>query len=463
MARKTTPQRSIPRLSPTRRDFLKSAAGLGAAASVGAAFGFPTIVPSSALGLDGAIAPSNRLAIGVVGTGGRGVGDMHEFMEEPEVVVVALADVDQHHLPEAVHGVKSRYGDDHDVKTYHDFRELCNRKDIDIVQITTPDHWHAIAAVTALNSGKDVYCEKPLGNSIFESRAIVNAVNRNNRVLQVGSQERSNPRCRHACELVLNGRIGKLKTIRVHLPTNEPHHQQVRRVRTVPRPEAIPHGFDYDFWLGHTHQAPYTHWRTHFFWRFILDYGSGEMGDRGAHVIDIAQMGNGTDETGPIEVFGHGVQNKASLYNAFFDMNFTYKYANGVTLIGDAKEPRGIRFEGDPGKWIFVHIHGGDLEASNRKILEEEVGENEIRLGRTPNHKRNFLDAVKARRQPFASAEIGHRTATVCHLANIAMLTGRKLQWDPRAERITNDQPLNKYLDGIVPYFRPPWVKELLG
>jgi predicted dehydrogenase len=457
MARHCNPRQDRSKSSPSRRDFLRSAAGLGAAASLAGAFGFPTIIPSSALGKDGAVAASNRLALGVIGTGGRGVGDMSELMEEPETVVVGLCDVDQHHLAEPEHLVKRKYGENHDVKLTTDWRELCDRKDIDIVQVTTPDHWHALAAITALNAGKDVYCEKPLANSIYESRKIVDAVKKNDRILQVGSQERSNPKCRYAAELVLNGRIGKLHTIRVHLPTNEQHHKVVQGMKNVPPAEPVPEGFDFDRWLGHTRVVPYTHWRTHFFWRFVLDYGSGEMGDRGAHVIDIAQMGNGTDLTAPIEIRGHGDQNRRSLFDAFWNMNFTNKYANGVTLIGDAREPRGIGFEGDKG-WIFVHIHGGALEASNPKILQETIGENEINLGRTPNHKRNFLDAVKSRQQPFANAEVGHHTATCCHLNNIAMLTGKKIVWDPKAERITNDGSLNRYVKGIVPFFRPPYL-----
>ena len=438
-----------------RRTFLKQA---GAAAS--AAIAFPYIVPSSALGKDGAVAPSNRITMGWIGTGGQGRGLMGIFMGFKEAQVVAASDVDEHHLAEGIGQANEFYGNE-DCAGYRDFRELVARKDIDAVVVATPDHWHALASVAALDSGKDVYCEKPLANSVYESRKIADAVKRNNRVLQTGSMERSNPKCRYAAELVQNGRIGKLKQIMVHLPFTDGHLQKAKNQKENPPARPIPAGLDYDLWLGHTPKVDFIPERTHFMWRFNKSYGGGEMTDRGAHVIDIGQLVNGTDDTGPIEFEAKGVHNPDSIYNVFWDYNFKNTYANGVEMIGSTDEPRGIKFVGDKG-WIFVAIHGGDLSASDPKILEEKIGDKEIQLGRTTlpdgqsrGHRMQFLESIKSRQQPFADAEIGHRTSSICHINLIAMAVGRKLKWDPKAEQFIGDDEANKMLK---PVMRSPWV-----
>jgi hypothetical protein len=309
-----------------------------------------------------------------------------------------------------------------------------------------------LASVAALNAGKDVFCEKPLANSVGEGRAICEAVRKNNRVLQTGSHERSGPNARFACELVRSGKIGKLQTIRINLPCTDKHHLEIRQVTEVPPPEAIPEGFDYDFWLGHTPQVPYTPKRCHFFWRFILTYGGGEMTDRGAHVIDIGQLGASTDDTGPVEIQAIGIPS-TGLFNAFWDYHFINTYANGLRMIGEASGPRGLKFEGSDG-WIFVHIHGAKLEAEPASLLNEKPNSLQVQLGRTASHPRNFLDAVKSRKQPFAHAEAGHRTATICHLNNISMRLGRKLMWNPATEQIVGDEEANRLL---TPVMRAPW------
>jgi len=278
-------------------------------------------------------------------------------------------------------------------------------------------------------------------------------VKKNKRILQCGSQERSGGNSRYACELVRNGRIGKLHTIRINLPTDDGHHNEAKKLTGLPPEEKVPEGFDYDFWLGHTALAPYSPKRTHFWWRFNLAYGGGEMTDRGAHVIDIAQLGGGFDDTGPVEIEATGSRNAGSLYNTFWDYKFTGKYANGVTMIGESKGPRGLKFEGSDG-WIFVHIHGGMLEASSDALLKEKIRDDEIQLGRSPGHQRNFIDCVKSRKDPIATAEIGHRTASVCHLNNIALLLGRKLRWDPAKEQFIDDSEANAL---VTPKMRAPW------
>lgn len=435
--------------SPTlvsRRKFLKLG-GLAAAGSIG----FPALIPSSALGKDGTPAPSNRIAMGFIGTGGQGRNLLNQFMNQPEVQAVAVADVDRRHRAEAARMVNARY-ENQDCAAYLDFRELLARRDIDAVLIATPDHWHALAAVAAANAGKDIYCEKPLANSVAEGRAICDAVARNGRILQTGSQERSGDNARFACELVRNGRIGRLESVEINLPCNDGHHQQVIAMTEAPPPMPVPEELDYDFWLGPTAKAPYTERRCHFWWRFILAYGGGEMTDRGAHIIDLAQLGAGTDDTGPIEIEASGTRAQG-LYDAFMDYQFENRFANGVRLIGRNRGPRGLRFVGSEGS-IFIHIHGGRLEADPASLLEEKIGPDEIQLGRSPGHYRNFLDCVKSREQPLAHAEIGHRTGTLCHLNNIAMLVGRKLRWDPVSETIADDPEANALL---APRIRQPW------
>lgn len=431
----------------SRRGFLKQATAASAALA-----GFPYFVRSSALGKDGAVAPSNRIVFGAIGTGGQGRGNMHRFMGRPDCQIVAVCDVDANNREHARKEVNNHYKNE-DCKAYKDFRQLLERTDIDAVSIGTPDHWHALTSIAAAYAGKDIYCEKPLANSVAEGRAISDAARKNKRVLQTGSQERSGGRARYACELVLNGRIGKLHTIRINLPCDDGHHKEALEQNKKPHPEEpVPAHFDYDFWLGHTEVVPYTPRRCHFWWRFNLRYGGGEMTDRGAHVIDIGQLGNGTDETGPVHVEAKGKRDADALYNAFFEYEFVNTFANGVKMIGSSNGPRGLKFEGDEG-WIFVHIHGANLEASKESILKETIKESEINLGRTENHHANFVQAIRDRKQPFASAEIGHRTASICHLNNIAMITGKPFKWDPVKE--TSDQDEVNAL--LAPKMRAPW------
>jgi predicted dehydrogenase len=434
-----------PTSQPTRRQFLSQAAASTAGLAV------PLFVPASALGRAGKAAASERITLGVIGTGGRGRSLIGAFLSQKDAQVVAVCDVDAGHRKQGQELVRKRSGA-RDCAAYNDFRKLLEHKGLDAVVVSTPDHWHALAAVAAANAGKDVYCEKPLANSVGEGRAICEAVRKNKRVLQTGSHERSGGNARFACELVRNGRLGKLHTIRINLPCTDGHHRTARNTGKVTY-TAPPEGFDYDFWLGHTPKVPYTEKRCHFWWRFILAYGGGEMTDRGAHVIDLAQLGAGTDDTGPVEIEAKGVRGKSDLYDAFWDYQFTNTYASGVKMIGGTSGPRGVKFEGSDG-WVFIHVHGGKLEASAPELLKEKADGFKVKLGRSPGHQRNFLDGVKSREQPVAPAEAGHRTASVCHLNNIAMLLGRKLKWDPKAERFVGDDEANKLL---MPRMRAPW------
>ncbi|MBA7477878.1 Inositol 2-dehydrogenase/D-chiro-inositol 3-dehydrogenase [subsurface metagenome] len=291
-----------------RRSFLKTAAR---AAAGGLAF--PCLVGSSVLGSAGTVAPSNRIVMGCIGVGGQGTYNLKAFLGAVEQVwyvanapklskssvqVVAVCDVDTKHRNRAGDIVNKRYNN-RDCATYNDFRELLARDDIDAVTVCTPDHWHGVISIAAAKAGKDIYCEKPLTNTIAEGRAVCEAVKRYGRILQTGSHERSNDSVRFAAELVRNGYIGKLQTIRVNMP--------VEHGILPPQPVMpVPKGFDYDMWLGHTPWVAYTRKRCHGTFRYILDYSGGEMTDRGAHILDLAQLSNDADSSGPVELSGRG-------------------------------------------------------------------------------------------------------------------------------------------------------------
>ncbi|HPO30500.1 MAG TPA: Gfo/Idh/MocA family oxidoreductase [Candidatus Hydrogenedentes bacterium] len=429
-----------------RRDFLKRAAGAAVAAG-----GFPYIIPGRALGLDGAVAPSNRIVMASIGVGGQGTYDTMALVNIPDVQYVAVCDVDREHCAAAASKVtdfyasKSPDGKYEGITQYHDFREVLDRKDIDAVMIATPDHWHALISIAAARAGKDIYCEKPLANSIPEGRAVVDTVRRYGRVFQTGSHERSRDNARFACELVRNGRIGKLHTITVNMPIqNGPIPNQP--------PMPVPPHFDYDFWLGPAPDAPYTEKRCHFWFRYILDYSGGEITDRGAHIMDLAQLGNGTDDTTPIAVRGSGYFPSDGLFNTAMDYEFELEYANGVIMRGVCGGARGVRFEGDKG-WIFIHVHEGTLEADPPSLLKERIGPGELSLGRSRGHHVNFIECVKSRRDPMAPVEVGYHSATICHMVNIAMRLGKPLRWDPVKEQF-DDQAANRMMQ---PSMRAPW------
>jgi len=403
-------------------------------------------VPASVLGLGQTTAPSNRIVFGAIGVGGQGTHNMNVFLRNPGCRMIAVCDVDRAHRAAARDAVNGFHGDQ-GCAEYNDFRELLARDDIDAVTVCTPDHWHGTISVAAAKAGKDIYCEKPLANTIAEGRKVCDAVERYERVLQTGSHERSRSSARFACELVRNGRLGKLHTVRIQMPKDS-----YGPAGLLP-PMPIPEGFDYDMWLGPCPYEPYTEKRCHFFFRYILDYSGGEMTDRGAHVMDLAHLAMDMDASGPVEVWGEGEFPREGLYNTAFGYHFEFLYANGVHLIGSSDSPRGIKFEGTEG-WVFIHIHGGALEAEPASLLNEVIGPGEIHLGRSPGHHEDFLNAVKTRGTPMASAEVGQRTATICHLTNIAMLTGKRLKWDPVAERITNDEEANRMCRRPM---RAPW------
>jgi myo-inositol 2-dehydrogenase/D-chiro-inositol 1-dehydrogenase len=432
----------------TRRSFLKAAA-----ASVLA----PAIVPSTVFGRT---APGNTIQMGCIGVGRQGQGDMQELIYrglEVGARVVAVCDVDAHRMEDAQWLVDKIYSMELGKDTtkscaaYRDFRELLARKDIDGVLIVTPDHWHGPMAIAAAKAGKDIYLEKPLTYSITEGRKLVKAVRKNKRILQVGSQQRSSTYFLMACELVRNQRIGKLHTIHVWLPQDQGTGDA--------EPMPVPVNLDYDFWLGPKPQASFTEDRVHPQrsynrpgWLQVEEYSRGMITGWGSHMNDTAQWGNGTDDTGPVEI-----EAKAEFPDrGLFDVHTTFRaegmYANGVRLIMETGDPAGVRFEGDRG---FVFVRRGAIDPSDRELLREKIREDEIKLYRSTNHMKDFLECMRSRKDPVAPVEAGHRSNSICVITHIAMKLGRKLRWNPEAELFINDDEANRWLD--YPH-RKPWT-----
>lgn len=429
-------------LKVNRRNFLKSAT-----ASAAAVITVPTIIPQRAFGAN------ERLNVGLVGCGGRGNWLARHFSELGESVLISACDVDRSQLEQGVERINTFNGNK-ECKSYTDFRELLESGDIDAVIVATPDHWHGLASIAAAKAGKHIYCEKPLCNSIGESKALRDTVVKTGVKLQTGSHERSRDKARYCVELVRNGYIGTLKEMQINLPTTQDHHNDIRKHEGTPRELPVPDGLNWDMWLGHTPEIPYYEGLQPFGWRFNLSFGCGEMSDRGAHVIDIAQFGNGTDNSGPVEAEARGWDDNNGIYNAPMEFGFTNRYANGVKMYGGTTaDPRGVKFVGEEG-WLFLRIHEGTLEASDERLLEMDESRFEVKLGRSWDHIQNFIDGIKGRDELFAPVEVGHRSCCACLINMMAMRLRRRLQWDPVKEEFVNDEEANRLM---IPYMHAAW------
>ena len=425
-------QETIRVTEPTRRQFVKRiAVGAGAVGAL------------SSLSPARAAAPSNQLNLGFVGVGGMGTSHLNWFSTKPDVRTTALCDVDQRHLSSASKVVST-------ASATGDFRELVDRKDVDAVVISTPDHWHGLVATAAAKAGKHVYCEKPLANSIGEGRAIADAVRTAGVVLQTGCMERSSTGAKLAKKIISAGKLGDIKLVRINLPNADPHLQEVENFTSPPPNSDPPAGLDYKFWLGPTPVVPYNEKRCHFWWRFHSAFGGGEITDRGAHVIDLAHYILGLDATGPTHIEATGQRPKGDFYDAFITFKFENRYANGLRMVGDNVGPRGVTFEGTQGK-LFVEVHGGALTAEPASVLD---GLNQTKVDTYAMHRENWLAGIADGKPVRAPAEAGHRTASACHLVNLAMRVGRGFDWDPVAER-ANDSQVNALL---TPTMRQPWT-----
>jgi predicted dehydrogenase len=388
------------------------------------------------------VAASDRLAIGSIGVGGQGYRLMTEAPKKrADVELVAACDVDADCLEAAI--AKSGL---EDVAAYGDFRALIERKDIDAVTLATPDHWHTLIAVAAMRAGKDVYCEKPMTLTIDEGKVFTRVAAETGRVVQVGTHQRSDLRFRLACELVRNGRIGKVRRIETRVGSN-PKHKPLR-------PSAVPRGLDWDLWLGQAPETSYIKERCRYDFRWWFDYSGGKLTDWGVHHNDIAQWALGADETGPvaIEAENSPVGTDPDAYNCPVDFTVIYTYADGVQLVCSAKGKNGVLFEGDSG-WIFVDR--GKIEASEPRLIDEPLPRDATRLHSSDDHILNFLECVRTRKKPVCDANIGHRSASISHLGNIAIRTGGPLRWDPAAERFVGNPAADAMLSRTM---RSSWT-----
>jgi predicted dehydrogenase len=423
-----------------RRTFLRRSAGVA-----GACVATP-IVASGVLGGEGKEAPSERITIGCIGVGGHGTNrNLRGFIAQRDARVLAVCDVDAGNLERARTMTNQKYGNK-DCFATRDFRKILDRKDIDAVMISTPDHWHVLISVMAVRAGKDVQCEKPT-LTMDEGKILVKTVRQHNKVFQTSTEDRSVALYHRMAELVRNGRIGKLKTIRVKLP-----YQPGRPGDPTPQP--VPKGLDWDMWLGPAPYAPYTKDRVHFNFRWIFDYGAGIIADWGTHLFDTAQWANDTELTGPTEITARGTFWEGGLFDTPKEYHVEYTYANGVKMVVD-HGGTGIRFEGSGG-WIESPSWRAALKASDPKILTTVIGPNETHLFTCPaGEHRNFLDCVKSRKDPYFPVDKGHRVSALCHLGNIALkLSDRKLKWDPEKEEFVGDAEANSMLSRPM---RKPW------
>ena len=369
------------------------------------------------------VAPSDQIQIGAIGTGGRGTNILLTAARLPGVKVVAVCDVDASHRAKAARSLPNNG----DVRLHEDFREVVNHPDIQAVLIGTPDHWHALIALAALEKGKDVYCEKPLTLTIAEGAPLIRAARAGGRVFQVGSQQRSDARFRLACELVRNDRLGAIERVETFIGTNPTGGP----FATKP----VPEGLNWDLWQGPTPAVPFIPERCHNTFRWWSEYSGGKLTDWGAHHNDIAQWGLGTETTGPVAVEAESTPlehpGRTDCYNFPSDFRVTYAYADGRKLICRGKGENGVIFRGQRG-WIFVSRR--TIRASDPKLIEEPLPKDAQRLSLSTNHMKNFFDCVKSREKPICDVEIGHRSVSVCHLGNIAIRVGKPLQWDPAKE-----------------------------
>jgi predicted dehydrogenase len=439
-----------------RRKFINSS--LTAAAG---AFIVPTIIPASVIGKN---PPSDKINIGWIGCGRQGRGDVAGAMRFNQAVFVAVADVDSKRAELGKKYIEDGYkrrGNDKlvDVRIYNDYRELLLNKSIDAVMITTPDHWHSQPAIEAALAGKDIYLEKPTSLTIKEGRLLSDVVKKQKVILQVGTQQRSSTQFRYAAELVRNGRIGKLHTVRIGLP-GDPSGPEAAE-------QPVPKNLNYDMWLGSTPLEYYTEIRVHPQndfgrpgWLRCEQFGAGMITGWGQHHFDSAAWGMDTELTGPITIDAVAQFPKSGLWDVHGDFMAKAEYKNGITMFTSRTYPNGIRYEGTEG-WIFVTrgnyratdsdpIPDGPgqkpLEASDPKILTSVIGPNETHLYESSSQQGNWLDCIKSRKEPISPVEIGHRACTVCLVTHISMKLGRKLNFDPDKERFINDDEANKML-----------------
>ncbi len=417
----------------TRRAFLNQAGG-----AVAGAFAAPMILPSRVFGAN------DRITVGSIGVKNQGSGNLKRFLAAG-VDVGAICDVDSK-VAGAAAAIVQKSGPKCPIFT--DYREVLDQPGIDAVVVTTPDHWHALMTIDACNAGKDVYCEKPLSLTIAEGRRMVNAAREHKRIVQTGSQQRSSSEFRTACMLVRNGFIGDVQEILVGIP--DPNHPGA-----LGPDEPVPSELNYDMWLGPAPLKPYNSKRVHYNFRFWWDYSGGQMTNFGAHHLDIAQWALDMDASGPIAVEGKATFHPQMFHEVTEACRITYKYANGVQMIlgqGQKDIPGGVTFIGSKGRVI---VNRGKLKTEPEELAKTSLDSSSlIQLYNSKDHTKNFLDCMRSRELPICDVEIGHRSATVCHLANLVARLGRSIQWDPKSESVVGDNEAQALTDKE---YRAPW------
>ena len=393
--------------------------------------------------------PNDEIVIGAIGVGGQGTGIMKAAMDKKGVRCVAVCDVDAGHRDKAAAEVNKKFKGD--CRKYNDFRELLAKEKLDAVTIGTVDHWHALTSIAAMKAGCDVYCEKPLALTIAEGQAMVKAARKYDKIFQTGSMQRSDDRYRLACELVRNGRVGKVLTVEARIgdnPQGGPF-----SVSTAPKE------LDWDFWKGPTADVAYVKERCHYEFRWWYEYSGGKITDWGAHHNDIAQWGLGTDDTGPVAITAVGGEpsKKPNSYNCHPHFAITYNYADGARLITTSDGENGNRFIGEGG-WIFVNRER--IGASDEKLIKEPLPKDAMRLYVSNDHMGNFIDGIRTRKRPICDVSVGHRSATVCHIGAISLRLGTPLRWDPTEERFVGpgSEEGNKMVARVM---RSPWKLEV--
>jgi len=410
------------------------------AASAAAGFALPYVVPRRALAAPERPGANERIGVGYIGVGRRG-GQLLGLPSDGQVVAGADVDINR----------AKAFAARHNCQAHQDYRKMLESDDVDAVVIATPDHWHVLCAIHACQAQKDIYLEKPLTLTIREGRVLVEAVRKYKRVLQTGSQRRSMAGHRTGCELVRNGRAGKIHTV---IANNYPSPWEA----ALPG-QPVPDGLDWDLWCGMTEPVPYNKdiyiQRSMPGWISIRPYSGGEMTGNGAHGFDQIQWALDMDHTGPVEVWAEGGKLEAPVYSApesrargnrlcSAGREVTFRYANGVTVKTGGGSVCGGIFIGDEGK---ITIGCNTYESDPPEIAREPIGESEIHLPVSDNHMQNWFDCIRSREKPIADVEIGHRSAIVCHLGNIARWVGRKLRWDPETETFPGDDEANSYLE----------------
>ena len=381
----------------------------------------------------------------MIGTGNHGIHrNLNMFLRQEDAKIIAVCDVFKSRMLKAQSITNDHYKTN-DCSTHSDFREILERKDIDAVMISTPDHWHALMSSMAIRRGKDVICEKPT-LTVAEGRYISDLVKKTGKVFQTSTEDRSLFIYHRLAEVVRNGRIGELKEIKVTLPSGKRFPNE--------KPANAPKDLDYDMWLGPAPETPYTISRTkQQHWRHVWDYSGGKFSDWGMHQLDTAQWANDTERTGPISISGKGTINEGSMYNTFVDYEIDYEYENGVKL-NVKSGGTSIHFYGSEG-WCGSKSWDSGLEANKKSIVKDPIPKDGLHLYTCKGGEhRNFLDCVKSRNEPYFPAEIGHRCATLCHLGNISMRLNQKLQWDPKTEKIGNSKEASSMLSRKM---RKPW------